>query len=117
MHLRRLFACCYLLAATMTFVAATASELSFPFDRELILETAPMRGSKRMPIIEIGQNGAASIDLWCSRLHGQASVGQETISIVPGPFEPAQCAPERQSGDEKLLAALAQVTNWKRRAM
>ena len=28
--------------------------------------------------------------------------------------EPAQCAPERQSGDENLLAALAQVTNWRR---
>jgi hypothetical protein len=25
-----------------------------------------------------------------------------------------QCAPDRQSGDENLLAALAQMTNWKR---
>jgi hypothetical protein len=25
-----------------------------------------------------------------------------------------QCAPERQNGDEKLLAALVQVTNWRR---
>jgi hypothetical protein len=93
---------------------AAASERSFPFDRELMLDVAPMPGSKRVPIIEIDANGAASIDLWCASLRGQASVGDDSISIVPGPIQPAQCAAERQSGDENLLAALAQVTNWKR---
>ncbi len=91
-----------------------ASERSFPFDRELMLDVAPMPGSKRVPIIEIDANGAASIDLWCASLRGQASVGDDSISIVPGPIQPAQCAADRQSGDENLLAALAQVTNWKR---
>lgn len=93
---------------------AAASERSFPFDRELMLDVAPMPGSKRVPIIEIDANGAASIDLWCASLRGQASVGDDSISIVPGPIQPAQCAADRQSGDESLLAALAQVTNWKR---
>lgn len=93
---------------------ALAGERGFPFDRELILEAAPMPGSKRVPIIEIDANGAASLDLWCVSLHGQANVGDETISIVPGPAQPAQCAADRQSGDENLLAALAQVTNWRR---
>jgi META domain len=93
---------------------AAASERSFPFDRELMLDVAPMPGSKRVPIIEIDANGAASIDLWCASLRGQASVGEDSISIVPGPIQPAQCAADRQSGDENLLAALAQVTNWKR---
>jgi heat shock protein HslJ len=106
---------CVLLVLAGSFGAAVASDMSFPFDRELMLEAAPMRGSKRVPIIEINSNGAASIDLWCARLHGQANVGGETISIVPGPIEPAQCAPDRQSGDEKLLAALVQTTNWRRR--
>ena len=86
----------------------------FPFDRELMLDVAPMPGSKRVPIIEIDANGAASIDLWCTSLRGQATVGEDSISIVPGPVQPAQCAPDRQSGDENLLAALAQVTNWRR---
>jgi hypothetical protein len=113
--LRRAIACCFLIAIAGSTGAAIASELTFPFDRELMLEAAPMRGSKRVPIIEIDRNGAALIDLWCTRLHGQASVGEDSISIVPGPFEPAQCSPDRQSGDEKLLAALAQMTNWKRR--
>jgi hypothetical protein len=93
---------------------AAASELSFPFDRELMLDVAPMPGSKRVPIIEIDANGAASIDLWCASLRGQASVGDDSISIVPGPIQPAQCPADRQSGDENLLAALTQVTNWKR---
>ena len=91
-----------------------ASERGFPFDRELKLDVAPMPGSKRVPIIEIDANGAASIDLWCASLRGQASVGEDSISIVPGPIEPKQCPADRQSGDENLVAALAQVTNWKR---
>jgi hypothetical protein len=37
------------------------------------------------------------------------------ITIVTEPVEPAQCAPERQSRDESLLAALTQVTSWRRR--
>ena len=93
---------------------ARASDSGFPFDREMILEAAPMPGSKRVPILEIDANGAASIDLWCASLHAQASVGADTISIVPGPAQPVQCAPDRQSGDENLLAALVQATNWRR---
>src|SRR6478609_9378662 len=93
---------------------AAANERGFPFDRELMLDVAPMPGSKRVPIIEIDANGAASIDLWCASLRGQASVGEDSISIVPGPMQPTRCPADRQSGDESLLAALAQVTNWRR---
>jgi heat shock protein HslJ len=93
---------------------ALASEGAFPFGRELMLDTAPMRGSKRIPIIEIAEDGAASIQLWCASLRGQANVGGNSITIVAGYAPPAQCAPERQSSDANLLAALAQVTNWRR---
>lgn len=113
--LRHAVACYFLIVIAGSTGAAVASERAFPFDRELMPEATPMRGSKRVPIIEVDKNGAASIDLWCLRLHGQANVSEDTISIVPGPFEPAQCSPDRQSGDEKLLAALVQMTNWKRR--
>jgi len=104
---------CLLIVARLLGPAA-ASEPAFPFDRELMLDAAPMPGSKRVPILTIAENGTASIDLWCASLHGQASVRADSISIVPGPIAPAQCAPNRQSGDENLLAALAQVTNWRR---
>jgi META domain len=113
--LRRRFACglvCALAASVISI--ADASENAFPFDRELMLDTAPMRGSKRVPIIEIAASGAASIDLWCASVRGQANVAADTITIVTEPVEAASCAPERQSGDESLLAALAQVTGWRR---
>jgi len=114
--LRRRFACglVYALAASAISIAE-ASDNAFPFDRELMLDTAPMRGSKRVPILEIAENGAASIDLWCGSVRGQANVAADTITIVAEPAEPAQCPAERQSGDESLLAALAQVTGWRRR--
>ncbi|MGA8652095.1 MAG: META domain-containing protein [Xanthobacteraceae bacterium] len=102
------------LALFPLILPAAASERTFPYDRELMLDVAPMPGSKRVPIIEIDANGAASIDLWCTSLRGQATVGEDSISIVPGPVQPTQCVPDRQSGDENLLAALAQVTNWRR---
>jgi heat shock protein HslJ len=111
---RRRLACCLFVVFVGSFGSASANDRTFPFDRELLLDAAPMRGSKRLPTLEIDKNGAASIDLWCARLRGQASVGDDTISIVPGPFEPTQCPPDRQSGDEKLLAALVQMTNWRR---
>jgi hypothetical protein len=110
----RLVACLLLLLVANSLAPACASERSFPFDRELMLEAAPMPGSKRVPIIQIDGNGAASIDLWCASVRGQASVSDDSISIVPGPVQTAQCPPDRQSGDENLLAALAQVTTWQR---
>ena len=110
--LRRATRSCLVVCAHL--VPAVANERRFPFGREMMLDTAPMPGSKRVPILEIDENGAASIDLWCASLHGQASVSDDTISIVPGPMQPAQCAPDRQTGDENLLAAIAQVTNWRR---
>jgi heat shock protein HslJ len=114
-NLRRRFAGCLVCVLVSSSIwPAVASERAFPFDRELMLDTAPMPGSKRVPILEIAENGAASIDLWCASARGQASIGGDSITIVAGPIEPAQCAPERQSGDENLLAALVQVTNWRR---
>jgi hypothetical protein len=92
---------------------AQASD-SFPFGSELMLDSAPIHGSKRVPMIEIEENGTASIDLWCSSATAQATVGDAAITIVPGEAAPAQCEPERQARDADLLAALAQVTGWRR---
>jgi hypothetical protein len=66
-------------------------------------------------MIEIEEGGAASIDLWCASVQAQATVGDGTISIIPSAAAPAQCTPERQAGDDNLLAALTQVTGWRRR--
>src|ERR1700692_4393900 len=85
------------LAGAMGPVAADDS--SFPFGSELMLDAMPMPGSKRVPILQIEDNGTASINLWCASLRAQATVGQGTITIVPGAAPAADCGPERQSRD------------------
>ena len=107
---------CVLIAAVLLGLPglACAAENAFPFGTELMLDVEPLYGSKRIPMIEIEDNGTAAIDLWCSSVHASATVGENSITIVAEPAEPAQCTPERQSGDETLLAALSQVTNWRR---
>jgi hypothetical protein len=87
---------------------------SFPFGTTLMLDTAPMRGSKRIPMLEIAENGAASIDMWCASARAQAIVADNAISISPGDLQNTQCGPDRQTPDAELLAALTQVTNWRR---
>jgi hypothetical protein len=101
----------FLLVASLSPVAA---DESFPFGSTLMLDAAPMRGSKRIPMLEIAEDGAASIDLWCANAHAQAVVADHSISIAPGDVQNAQCELDRQSRDAELLAALAQVTNWRR---
>jgi hypothetical protein len=93
---------------------ARAADNAFPFGAELMLDVEPLYGSKRVPMLQIEDNGAAAIDLWCASVHASATVGENSITIVAEQAEPAQCTPERQSGDETLLAALSQVTNWRR---
>jgi len=87
---------------------------SFPFGTTLMLDAAPMRGSKRIPMLEIAENGAVSIDLWCASARAEVVVADNAISISPGDLQNTQCEPDRQTRDAELLAALAQVTNWRR---
>jgi hypothetical protein len=111
----RLRACWFALVIVLSSnTLAVASDAAFPFDHELMLDVAPMRGSKRIPIIEIAESGAASIQLWCTSARAQANVRAGSITIVPGEIQSAQCVPERQSGDDNLMAALTQVTSWRR---
>jgi hypothetical protein len=96
-------------------LTSAGSESAFPFGSELMLDQAPMHGSKRIPMIEIEEDGATSIDLWCASAKAQATVGDSSITIVPGDLQAsAQCEPERQARDATLLSQLAQVTNWRR---
>jgi heat shock protein HslJ len=105
-----------LVAALVAALAAWPAQASdpFPFGSELMLDTAPMHGSKRIPMLEIEDNGTASIDLWCSSVKAQATVDDAAITIVPGDAPQAQCDPDRQARDADLLAKLTQVTGWRR---
>jgi heat shock protein HslJ len=93
---------------------AAASDTAFPFGSELALDAAPLPGTKRVPTIEIDQDGAASFNLWCARATGSATVTDDAITLTPTKALPSQCPPERISQDAALLAALSQVTTWRR---
>jgi hypothetical protein len=48
-----------------------------------LLDAEPLPGSKRIPIIEIEDNGTAAFNLWYSTVEGAASGADDKISIVP----------------------------------
>jgi heat shock protein HslJ len=117
---RQIFACAAL-AVILSSGLATAAD-QFPFDQELLLDAAPMRPAKRMPILTVEPNGNAKIDLWCRTVPARVEISDATIKIEAGPLPedlPAmqsagQCTPERMQADEEMLAALVQVTGWRR---
>ena len=74
-----------------------------------------MRGSKRVPVLAVGADGQAQIDLWCKRGRGQATIAADTITIAIGAMNDESCSPERAQADEDMIAALSQVTNWSQR--
>ena len=113
---RWLLACCLIvLFAAPAAVLARGSE-SFPFGSELMFDTTPMYGSKRVPSIEIEEDGSAAIDLWCGSVRAQANVGSDgTIAIAAGTRNNGTCDPERIAGDDDLLDMLLHLTSWRRK--
>jgi len=110
-------------AVSLLFVcAAVKAAEPFPFGQELMLDAAPMRPGKRMPILTVEANGEARIELWCKMVAAHVEIGDVSMKIEPGPLPeelPAmqsagQCTPERMQADGDLLGALAQVTGWRR---
>jgi len=79
-----------------------------------LLDAKPMKGSKRVPMIGIGPNGEAAIELWCNSIEGQIVVVESTISVMAGTRTQRQCDAARMRGDDDLLAALLQATTWTR---
>ena len=101
------------LVVVLPAIPAHAQE-EFPFGFEMRLETAPQPGSKRIPTLEIGDNGEATLDLWCKSGKGQFSVAGNTVIFVPGPMQDRSCPPARAQADDDLVAALGEAATWKR---
>jgi heat shock protein HslJ len=101
-----------LVAAALTPPAKAQAE-AFPFGRELLLDVAPLRGSKKVPILDIGDGGSAEIELWCNAVKAQLIVAGDTVTIITGEASTRQCVPDRARADEDLLAALNEITNWR----
>lgn len=118
--------CCLALLITAAAAAPAGAGEPFPFGSEMMLDASSVPGSKRVPMLEIEDDGSASIDLWCTSLRGQATVTDDSIAIMPGaptsliPGQPATdaqatpCDPDRQASDAALVSALSQVTTWRR---
>jgi hypothetical protein len=109
----RLAAFALILAAAFQAVPATAQD-GFPFGLEMTLDVARQPGSKRLPTLEIGDNGEAVLELWCKGGKGQFSVAGNTVIFVPGPLEDRACAPARAQADDDLVATLSEASTWKR---
>ncbi len=103
----------------LTCSSSIAAE-AFPFDRELLLDAAPMRPGKRMPLLTIEPGGNAKIDLWCRSVPARIEISESAMKIEAGPLpegqpdmmSAGQCTPERMQADEELLGALSQVAGW-----
>ncbi len=105
-------ACAAVAMLAMSTVAR--AEDGFPFGTEMTLEALPQPGSKRIPNLEIGDHGEVILELWCKGGKGQFSVAGNTVIFVPGQFENRDCPPARAQADDDLLAALSDVSTWKR---
>ena len=99
-------------AAFLNTAPAQAQE--FPFGLEMTLEAARMPGSKRIPSLDVGDNGEVVLELWCKGGKGQFSVAGNTVIFVAGPLEDRACPAARAQADDELVAALSEATNWKR---
>ena len=106
-------------AASFAIVGLAASpagaDEGFPFGFEMTLDTLPQAGSKRIPTLEIGDNGEAKLDLWCKTGTGQFSVAGNTVIFVPGQLQDRDCPPARAQADDDFVAALSEATTWRRR--
>src|ERR1700732_543792 len=109
------FACWLaLLVFSATASPARAGE-PFPFGSALMLESEAAHKHKRVPMIEIEENGAATLDLWCASVRAQASVGADgSLALTPGARDNGTCDPDRVAGDDDLLDRLAHMTKWRR---
>jgi heat shock protein HslJ len=67
---------------------------------------------EEVPVLDIGRNGAAEIELWCNSVKAQLVVAANTITIITGAMSSRQCPPDRARADDELLTALNRATNW-----
>ena len=103
-----------LLAAAGLNANRACADDGFPFGFEMTLDAAPQPGSKRLPTLQIGDNGEATLELWCKDGKGQFSVAGNTVIFMPGPMEDRGCTPDRAAIDDDVIATLGEAGTWKR---
>lgn len=106
-------ACALGLVLGFACVHQASAQEEFPFGHELLLDARPMKGSKRLPSLEVEANGTAVIELWCNSVQAQIGVNADAVTIVIGEKTDRQCPLERTQADEPLMETFKQVTNWR----
>jgi len=104
----------FLLLATTLHLTPARADDGFPFETQMQLDVNRMPGSKRIPNLDIGEAGEVVFELWCKGGKGQFSVAGNTVIFVPGAMENRSCPPDRAQADDELIAALTDVSTWKR---
>jgi hypothetical protein len=107
-------AACVALIVVASGVGQARAESDFPFGMEMTLIGPPQPGSKRIPDLDIGDNGEVVLELWCKGGKGQFSVAGNTVIFVPGALEDRACPPAKAQADDELVAALSEATTWSR---
>ena len=103
-----------ILIAAAFNAAPACAESGFPFGFEMTLDAARQPGSKRLPTLEIGDDGEAVLELWCKGGKGQFSVAGNTVIFVAGPLEGLACPAAKAQADDELVAALSEAATWRR---
>jgi len=103
-----------ILLASMAAPGAARAETGFPFGMEMTLDALPQPGSKRVPDIDIGDNGEVVLELWCKGGNGQFSVAGNTVIFVAGQMEDRPCPTAKTQADDELIATLTDATTWRR---
>jgi hypothetical protein len=110
----RLAAGALVLAAAGIKVIPAFADDGFPFGFLVQLEAARQPGSKRLPTLDIGDNGETTLELWCKSGKGQFSIAGNTVVFAAGQLEDHDCPPARAQADDDLIAALSEAATWKR---
>ncbi len=116
---------CVVLSLTLIAVGrgGSAAAAEFPFDREMMLDIAPMRPLKRVPFISVSADGSATVYLWCRTVAARVELADSAIKIETAPLPEAlplymssgQCSEARVAADNDMLTTLSQVTEWQAR--
>lgn len=113
---------CALMSGALWLGGPAHAQAEFPYDRVMLLDVAPMHPLKRVPILTVAADGSATIELWCRTANARVQVSGDAIKIETAPLPEAlpqymsegQCSDARVQADQEMLAALAQVTEWRR---
>jgi hypothetical protein len=105
----------------LNVLAPASAATEFPYERMLVLDAAPMKPLKRVPILTVGENGAATIELWCRTANARVQITGNAIRIETAPLSAAlpqymssgQCSDDRVQADNVLLEEIAQATEWR----